>query len=290
MWGFRGALLTWAAAIGAIVLFGVMTMVLLVGSSYHPMSSGAYQMPFLLALMALTLVALWVLAICHATKARRTEVKRNLAELGAIVLGFALIFGLIMIVVTGPKTLDRVMFGQTYQVPTVYRPTVLSDDAGQGKSLVIGICTPDDTPTYAASGHCNQAQVIFGKAVLTDDFDVGYTLENAGASHTGDILHNLGTHRSGDEPGEIVYGNPRDELRLWLVDGQKVEMARHCDLRSGVNCTAHVRMGEWTVVFPVHDPQVTASKAALQQAAQAWLDRLESWRCKTPHDCPLTSD
>ena len=284
MWGFRGAFLTWAAVPGALALFAVMALAWGVGVSYHPYSPAAYQWPFLLVLVFVTLLALFALAVRHGAKARRALFWRNLGELGSVVAGFVLATGLVMTLVKGPKTLDRMLFGEVYAVPTAYRPTS-PQDIRQGESLVIDVCKPDDAPVYATLNCYDQAQVRFGKEVLTDDFLIGLRLKEAGASHSDDTLHSLGSHRPGVEPNEIVYANINDELRLWLGDGQNVAIARYCDTTYGVDCTAFVHQAGWSVVFPVYDLQTTASQANLRQAAQTWLDRLESWRCSPSQPC-----
>lgn len=284
---FRGALLTWAAVPGALGLFAAMAMMWAVAASYHPMAPIAFQGPFLLALVIATLLALLCLAVRHSAVARRARVWRNLGELCTTAAGFVLAAALIMIVVTGPKTMNRVLFGETYQVPTAYRPHVAQTTAGQDISLVLSVCGPLDAPVYQTSDCPDQARVSYGDEAILQQFDPNLELKHAGARHSNDILHDPGRHHAGEEPGEIIYRQVNSEMRLWLDPMRRVQVLRFCNFAYRDDCTAMVRVGPRVAIFPVHDKQATSSKAAMMDAAKLWVEKIESWRCAPAQDCGL---
>lgn len=284
-YAFRGAFLTWVALPLCVVFFVAGAIGWAVATSYHPMAPVAFQGPYLAVLVIATILALIFLAVLHGTQNRRARVMRNLAEMAGLAATFVVAFGLIVVFIDGPKTQTLVLFGETYHVPTHYRPYVSKASEDRASSLVLEVCGPNDAPVYVSLDCRDTALVRYSNEALLQEFDPSQRLKEAGARHIDDTLEYPGQHRPGIEPGEIIYRQSNTEMRLWLDPARRVTVLRLCKLAYGTDCTAMVRIDDRSIYFPVHDMDGMASKTALLNAGKLWVERIESWRCAPSQDC-----
>lgn len=275
---YAGAILTWAAVPSAILFFAALAISIGVASSYHPMAPITFQAPFLVGLMILSLIGLLVLAWRHGTEARRGRIADNLTELLALMVAFALAFGGILWLVDGPKVSSVRFMGERFDVPRHYAPQVWPGKDKSEAALVISICGPEGRPEYAGWSCDDNRYVRYGDEVFSEEFDVQQRLKDAGVLYDGDRLRNLDALRKGGEAAAWDLLRGRERMTLWLDPQNRIEALLLCDLAHGETCTAMVRLGQRSLVFPVFDPASVGNLRQMQDAAQVWLGRFNSWK------------
>ena len=272
--GFNVGVLNWLAVVCSFVLF-LLLLPGLISAAYHPSAPGVHLIPVRIVLSAVSVLAFLVLAIRHSRTNREVSDLRKVCELASVPCILLLVFQLTAVLYQQPDHLRVSYVDNTYAIPRVYRPDQ-SSEKSSFELISVSICKKTRAPIYADTCNANGYVELSNRPIIKQ-FDAQYSLDQAGAAYSGDIVTERGPDAKIIHDGSFTLSVGGRKTRFLLDETGRIDRFASC-LVTAKSCRVSVRTSQGILTFPTHEEDADAADF-WPADERRWLATFDGWKC-----------